>query len=145
MKKLLLATATLIALAVPATAMTLVDQVNAVALLAEYVTTCGGRAKPIVEREAVRIVEHIGFKNWYSMASWVHLERDEAVQKQFCLDAAIRSAPMLAASHLTTGKSGRAAEQGDELAPSHGAPLKQGIQSLPHHRLRPQCPAKLIV
>jgi hypothetical protein len=110
MKKLLLATATLIALAVPATAMTLVDQVNAVALLAEYVTTCGGRAKPIVEREAVRIVEHIGFKNWYSMASWVHLERDEAVQKQFCLDAAIRSAPMLAASHLTTGKSPIAAE-----------------------------------
>ena len=73
----------------------LADQVNAIALLAEHVTTCGGRPKPGAARNAVQIIEHIGYRKWFEIVSWVHLVRDADTESQFCSDARKLLAPML--------------------------------------------------
>ena len=56
------------------------------ALLAEYLTSCGGKAKPEIEQVALRIIERIGDQKWLEAASRVHLVRDEATLEKFCSD-----------------------------------------------------------
>jgi hypothetical protein len=56
------------------------------ARLAEYLTSCGGKAKPEVEQVALRIIKRMDYQKWLETASSVHLVRDEAMLKNFCLD-----------------------------------------------------------
>jgi hypothetical protein len=56
------------------------------ARLAEYVTSCGGKAKPEVEQVALRIIARTDYEKWLETASRVHLVRDEATLDKFCLD-----------------------------------------------------------
>jgi hypothetical protein len=70
--------------AAPAQAAAPMTPVDFVALMAEHMTSCGSRLTPVIERDAIRIVERIGYKKWYELASWVHLERDEAATDKFC-------------------------------------------------------------
>lgn len=100
----LIAAGALALLLAPAAHAAPIGHVDAAALLAEYVTTCGGQAKPVAQRNVARIANEVGLTKWFLHASWVHLERDAAAQSQFCLEAARPLANLLAASHLTVTK-----------------------------------------
>jgi hypothetical protein len=57
------------------------------AVLAEYLTSCGGKAKPEVEQGALRIIERMNYQKWLETVSRVHIVRDKATLDKFCLDA----------------------------------------------------------
>jgi hypothetical protein len=57
------------------------------ALLAEYLTSCGGKAKPEVEQVALRIIARMDYQKWLETVSHVHIVRDKATLDKFCLDA----------------------------------------------------------
>ena len=56
------------------------------ALLAEYLTSCGGKAKPEVEQVALRIIKRMDYQTWLETVSRVHNVRDKATLDKFCLD-----------------------------------------------------------
>lgn len=100
----LIAAGALALLLAPAAHAAPIGHVDAAALLAEYVTTCGGQAKPVAQRNVAQIADQVGLTKWFLHASWVHLERDAAWQSKFCLDAAGPLRDLLASSHLTVTK-----------------------------------------
>jgi hypothetical protein len=65
-----------------------VRNVNGAALLAEYVATCGpGKPTEAAVRDAMSVVDEMGFKKWLDHVSWVHLVRDKEQERQFCESA----------------------------------------------------------
>jgi hypothetical protein len=56
------------------------------AQLAEYLTSCGGKAKPEVEQVALKIIARTDHEKWLETVSRFHIVRDEATLNKFCLD-----------------------------------------------------------
>jgi hypothetical protein len=56
------------------------------ALLAEYLTSCGGKATPEVEKVALKIIARTDHEKWLETALRFHTVRDEAPLAKFCLD-----------------------------------------------------------
>jgi hypothetical protein len=64
------------------------SNINGAALLAEYVVTCGhGKPTEVAVRDAMSVVEQMGFKKWIDHASWVHLVLNKEQEQQFCKNA----------------------------------------------------------
>ena len=93
-----LAAATLVALAAPAMAQSN-TVINTTALLAEHLSTCGGRARPDVEQLAIEVVESIGYANWLQIASWIHFQLDEGATNKFCSVSRTALAKLLVAGN----------------------------------------------
>jgi hypothetical protein len=93
MRKLLIVAASLTALTIATHAnehkqrpLILESPLALTARLAEYLTSCGGEAKPEVEQVALRIIARTDYEKWLETASRVHLVRDKATLDKFCLD-----------------------------------------------------------
>jgi hypothetical protein len=90
MKTFLLATITTVALATSGYAQTRVQVVEGplatTAVLAEYLTTCGGKAKPAAVRAAQALIDRTDYALWLKTAGRFHLVRDQAATDRFCLE-----------------------------------------------------------
>ena len=62
--------------------------IEQIAALAEYLTTCGGTARPAVVRTANRYLEDMliagDYGTWLETASRLHIERSPAAKDHFC-------------------------------------------------------------
>src|SRR6516165_4610307 len=56
------------------------------ARLADYLTSCRGKAKPEIEKVSQRIIDRIGNQKWREAMLRFHVERDEPTRKKFCSD-----------------------------------------------------------
>jgi len=67
-------------------AITLESPLAITAKLAEYLTSCGGKAKPETELVAQKIIDRAGRQKWLETVWRIHVERDEPTLNKFCLE-----------------------------------------------------------
>jgi hypothetical protein len=79
---------------------TLESPLVSTAKLAEYLTSCGGKAKPEIELVAQRIIDRIGNQKWLETVSPFHVERDESSLKKFCSEMRVELSGLLELDYL---------------------------------------------
>ena len=86
MRKPLIIVTSLAAVMTASHAIPLDSPLVSTAKLAEYLTSCGGKAKPEVEQVAQKIIDRIGDQKWGETVLRFHVERDESTRQKFCSD-----------------------------------------------------------
>ena len=64
-------------------------EVVVTALLAEYLTSCGSDVRllqPHVVKRAQEVIDGLGYSNWITAVSGLHVKRDELTLSEFCGD-----------------------------------------------------------
>jgi hypothetical protein len=64
-----------------------IHNVNGAALLAETVVTCNVKPTEAAVRDAMRMIDDLGYRDWLEVVSWVHLVWNDEAKKVFCDEA----------------------------------------------------------